>query len=305
MTKLKHRLFNIAVTLSAFVFMVLSMIGSAGFVDIKHAFAATLAGVRTQPTSNIVITKSSYELLFTTASTGTIRTVTIAFPTGFNLGLVTLIERSGIGAGAMSLSGTTLTYTVTSPVSIAAGIPIRFELSNVIHPATPGTYSISITTKDSSGNIIDGPTVGTSPVVQIGTDGIANGSVTSPKLAVGSVTPPVISGCCIVSDGPISRSLMKNVVLNNDPAGNSRGWIPDGRQFFQITEPGLQTYYSVVVANVVNNGGSGGAICADEFNHVFTGDSNKYFVLYCETPPMSTAELRYVVLNIPLDLSSR
>jgi hypothetical protein len=65
--------------------------GSTGFIDTKHAMAAALTNVRTQPTSNIVTTKATYDILFTTAATtGTINTVTIAFPTSILCGVFRL-----------------------------------------------------------------------------------------------------------------------------------------------------------------------------------------------------------------------
>jgi hypothetical protein len=131
--------------------LITSMVCTTALVDIKHAMAASLTGTRTQPTSNIVTTKASYEILFTTATTGTIKTVTIAFPAGYTVGPAILVERAGIGAGGLSASGTTLTYTISSPVRIAAGTPIRLELATISHPATPGTYSISITTYNNKG----------------------------------------------------------------------------------------------------------------------------------------------------------
>jgi len=82
---------------------------TAGFADVKHANAASLTGVSTQPTSNVVTTKASYEILFTTATAGAIKIVTIEFPTGFNAGSVSVIERSGIGVGVLSASSTIIT----------------------------------------------------------------------------------------------------------------------------------------------------------------------------------------------------
>ena len=120
--------------------------------------AASLTNVVTPPTNNIATIKANYEIIFTTATTGTIKTISIAFPQGFSITSAILIERSGIGAGSLSLSGTTLTYSITSPVSIPSGTPIRLELAGLIQPSTPGPYTITITTKDSAGNIIDGPT---------------------------------------------------------------------------------------------------------------------------------------------------
>jgi hypothetical protein len=119
--------------------------------------AAPLKSPSSQPTSNIVATKASYEILFTTATQGAIKTIVMGFPTGFSVGSAILIESSGIGPGTLSASGTTLTYTVGVPTTIRANTPIRLELANIIQPSNPGTFPVTITTNSVSG-IIDGPT---------------------------------------------------------------------------------------------------------------------------------------------------
>lgn len=166
----------------------------AAFIHTDYAMAAALTSVRSQPTSNIVTTIASYEILFTTGTTGKMKTVTMAFPAGYVVGSAILIERAGVRAGGLSASGTTLTYTISSPVSIAAGTPIRLELANINHPSIPGTYSITITTKDSLGRTIDGPTAGTSSVVQIGRSAIANGAVSISTTSVLGQTVQVQPG---------------------------------------------------------------------------------------------------------------
>jgi hypothetical protein len=239
--------------------------------DDHVAMAAALTSVSTQPTSNIVTTKASYEILFTTATTGTIKTVTIAFPTGFDVGSVSLIEKSGIGAGVLSVSGTTLTYKVASPVRIAAGIAIRFGLSNIVHPGTPGAYSISITTKDSLGNTIDGPTVSTSSVVQIGIAAIANGAVTSAKLAANSVTTNNMVSGSVTGSKIASNALLINKTYGNpvsfgcQPAGGTcegisycpSGYIDVGGSY-GLSDPSL-----VVMASREPSGVNGWEIIAE------------------------------------------
>jgi len=280
--KLSRLSFNKAATLGAFVLIVLSMITSAGFIDVKHAVAAALLGVRSQPTSNIVTTKASYEILFTTATTGTIKTVTIEFPTGFDVGSVSLIERNGIGAGVLSASGTTLTYTVTSPVSIAAGIPIRFELSNIIHPGTPGAYSISITTKTSLGTTIDGPTVGSSSVVQIGTSAIANGAVTTQKLANGAVGPDQL-GFGAVNELNVAPSFIVSTFLNDDANGHARGWNPSCQctAHFDILDSSVFPT-STVLLTLTHDPAGIGPLCG--VTNVGTGT----FHVVCENPVANT-----------------
>jgi hypothetical protein len=172
----------------AIIFIVVGTVGSMGFVNVKQAMAAGLTGVRILPTNNVVTIKASYEVLFTTAVTGTIKTITVAFPATYSVLSAVLIERSGIGVGSLSASGTVLTYSAASPVSVLAGTVIRLEFANIIQPSTVGAQSIIITTKDAGGNIIDGPTTGSTILTQIGSSALANGAVTASKLASNSVT---------------------------------------------------------------------------------------------------------------------
>jgi hypothetical protein len=154
--------------IGSILILVISVTAMIFSLQVHTAMAAPLITPLSEPTSNIVNTKASYEILFTTATTGTIKTITVAYPAGFSVGAAKLVERIGIGAGTLSASGTVLTYTVSSPVSIPAGIPIRLEFANIIHPGIPGAFPVTITTKGTF-NIIDGPTSSTTSIAQIGT----------------------------------------------------------------------------------------------------------------------------------------
>jgi hypothetical protein len=122
-----------------------------------QVYAAPLRSQAAVPSNNIVSTTSTYEITFNTATTGTLRTIEIAFPAGYNVAGTSLIERVGIGAGTISRTGNTIIYTVTSPASIAANTLIRIELANIVNTNVGATASIGITTKGTNGNIIDGP----------------------------------------------------------------------------------------------------------------------------------------------------
>src|SRR5439155_1291596 len=64
----------------------------------------------------------------------------------------------GIGAGTVARSTQTITYTVTSAVSVSAGIPIYIELSGLTNGSPAGGYTTSITTNTATPSVIDGPT---------------------------------------------------------------------------------------------------------------------------------------------------
>jgi hypothetical protein len=54
----------------------------------------------------------------------------------------------GIGAGTAALSGTTLTYTVTTPINIPANIPIYLEFSGLTNTGSAGTFTSTVTTRN-------------------------------------------------------------------------------------------------------------------------------------------------------------
>ena len=58
----------------------------------------------------------------------------------------------------MARSGQTITYTVTSAVSISTGIPIYLEFSGLTNSSTATSYTTGITTQTSTPTTIDGST---------------------------------------------------------------------------------------------------------------------------------------------------
>jgi hypothetical protein len=126
--------------------------------------AGTLTRVEVVPMTSIAGAYTTYDFFFRTATTGTVKTIEIAFVLGSGIdprNATILIEKSNIGSGKLSgsINGTgvaKLTYTVTNPSTIAAGTTIRLEVPRI--SAQPGTWFANIATKDTAGNIIDGPT---------------------------------------------------------------------------------------------------------------------------------------------------
>ena len=77
---------------------------------------------------------------------------------------------------------------------IAAGIPIRFELANIVNTNTASNTVDSITTKDTNGAVIDGPTNSVAyPIRQITSGDIADNAITTNKIANRAVSPDKIS----------------------------------------------------------------------------------------------------------------
>jgi hypothetical protein len=139
---------------------------------------AALSLTRATQTNNIVSTRSYYDIMFRTSTSGVIKTVEMDFPPGTYVGIALLVEAVGIGPGKIAASGTTatgqkITYTVDNAVNIPIFTTIRIQIANINNPSTPSdSLTVSITTKNSAGNIIDGPTP-TAPytIKQISTNG--------------------------------------------------------------------------------------------------------------------------------------
>ncbi len=90
-------------------------------------------------------TSVTYAYNFTTAAAGLISSITMTVPSG-TAGTPAIAQNFGIGAGSVALSGTTITYTVTTPALVAAGTPIYIELSNLTNTGIAGAASSTITT---------------------------------------------------------------------------------------------------------------------------------------------------------------
>ena len=153
---------------------------AAGFLGAAPAFAATPTNMAwTVSNSAAGATSVYYGWQFTTASPGTVASITFTVPAG-TAGTPAISANYGIGAGSVALSGTTLTYTVTSPASVAASTPVYVEVSGLTNTGTAGSYSSVITTQTSAPATID---TGTSPSVSFGGNTTAATVVVDKSLA--------------------------------------------------------------------------------------------------------------------------
>jgi hypothetical protein len=97
--------------------------------------------------------KYSYE--FSTATAGTIKTITFVVSGSGLAGTPTITRNYGIGAGTVARAGQTITYTVTTAVAVAAGTPVYLELSGLTNSATAASYTTAITTQTAAPATID------------------------------------------------------------------------------------------------------------------------------------------------------
>ena len=118
---------------------------------------AALQIPRTFQSMDIVGSTGIYEVTFITSTAGAIDKIEIAFPVDTNVGPSGVIEKVGIGTGTLIKTGSTLTYDVQNPVNIPAGTFIRLEITGIRNPTISSSFTATITTMDSSGAVIDGP----------------------------------------------------------------------------------------------------------------------------------------------------
>jgi len=145
-------------------------------VGVTSASAAPLTDTTWSVSNNQAgATDVAYRFEFTTATAGTIGSVTATVPadtasTAATVGVGTVY---GLGAGEASLTGTTLTYTLGTAESVAAGVTVYIEFTGLTNTATVGSNTSTVTTMDATAvqiDTADSPSVsiaGTSTVVTV------------------------------------------------------------------------------------------------------------------------------------------
>jgi hypothetical protein len=280
------------------------------FGVIKPAAAAgTLTSVSFVPSSNLATMMSTYDILFRTGTTGTIKTIEILFPDGqFDVASATrYLERSGIGSGSISLTNnpatdSVITYTVNNPERIPAGTYIRLEIPRIIANVA-GNFQATIITKRTDGSIIDGPTLSSKFLISdVGTTGIADNSITGSKITDNSITGSKIRDNSItgskIADNSItgqdlSTSFTIRKTLQDDAIGHAHGWNPDtGTRAYAISDSDISGGSSSEFISVMVRGGNP-AFCA-----AASGDTG-LFGVYCDSPPGNSAELDYIITKLP------
>jgi len=140
-------------------------------VQATPAGAATLTNVNWTVTNNQVsATNVTYGFSFTTATTGTIKSITFAVSGSGLAGTPVIARNFGIGAGSVAIAGQTITYTVTTAVSVSTGVPIYVELSGLTNSSVSGSYTTVVTTRTAAPATIDSAT---SPAVTLAANNTA------------------------------------------------------------------------------------------------------------------------------------
>jgi hypothetical protein len=250
------------------------------FGVIKPAMAAgTLTTVSFIPSSNLATMMSTYDISFKTGTTGTIKTIEILFPDGqFDIASATrYLERSGIGSGSISVTNnpathSMITYTVKNPESVPADTFIKLEIPRIIANVA-GNFQATITTKNTDGGIIDGPTLSSKFLISdVDTTAIADNSITGQDL---------------------STSLTIRKTLHDDAIGHARGWNPDtSTRAYAISDSDISGAPSSEFVSVIVRSGNP-VFCA-----AASGDAG-LFGVYCDSPPGNSAELDYIITKLP------
>lgn len=241
----------------------------------QPAMAATLTGIAVLPSNNIVNTRTTYDIIFQTATTGTIKTIQMDFPSSFDVSAATrVIEKADIGPGSLSaLSSSTLLYTVNDAVSVSAGTKIRLEIGKIINSDTADSFfKVSITTKDTAGGTIDGPTL-------------------SPSIPIKDISSSDIAANTITGDD-ISPSFMIRKTILDNPAGNAQGWNPNNvNQFLTVSDPDVVgTPENIFVVPSVQ-----GRACSAFVDPNEPGT----FDVICNNAILDFTSLEYLIIKLP------
>ncbi len=141
--------------------------------------AGTLTNLSWSVSNNqAAATSTNYSYSFKTATTGTIKTITFTVSGAGLAGAPAIVLAYGIGAGTVARAGQVITYTVTSAVSVSAGIPIFIEFSGMTNPAA-GSYTTAIATNTAVPAVIDS---GTTPAVTFASTNTAETIVVAQSL---------------------------------------------------------------------------------------------------------------------------
>ena len=138
-------------------------------VNSASAAAGTLANTTWSVSNNQTGASGvTYTFEFTTATAGAIKTVTATVPDGTAgaVGTIGFGQVYGLGEGTVTLTSNTLTYTVGTAETVAAGVPIYIEIGGLTNTSTATTTAAStVSTNNATPAVID---TATSPVVSFG-----------------------------------------------------------------------------------------------------------------------------------------
>jgi hypothetical protein len=220
------------------------------------------------PSSNLILTTTNYDIIYTTSKAGILDKVELEFPSSFDLSQVRLIGVSGIGSGLLSASKEKLTYHLIPSTNILPGMNIRLEIGGIVNGVSQKN-KVNLTTVDSTNKVIEGP-------------------ISSETFSLTAVGWGMISGGTIDS-AKIDESFIKFGKLTD----GLTGWNPNGlSKTFTITDNGVSSSSIVLVTlDLGRNTSSFGNGCAVDLAGLGK------FIVACTRAPSQGTSLNYIVVT--------
>lgn len=258
------KVFKISLSLALMVFVFTMTPGSSLVNILKPVSADALTGVSVSPASNIKNERATYNFFLTTNTTATVKIIQIDFPSSFDLSKIRLIERSGIGSGSLSFSGSTLNYTVNSATSVAAGKTIKLEIGRII-ATEAGGHIVSMKTISPQNIVIDGPTLSSSFTIKA------------------------------ITGEDVSPGFIKRKTLLDDAAGNVHGWNPDGSaKTFGIIDRDISGPANNIFVSAIDEDGAG---CRT----TDLASEENLMSIICDAAPDNNS-LHYLIIKLPAEV---
>lgn len=252
-----HRLAIVAATTAAGVVGVVTPASAAAFTNVSWSLS------QPQPGSTAV----RYTWSFTTATTGTVASVTFTVPSGTTGAALTPVDVYGVSAGTAALNtGTnTVTYTVTTPASIASGTSVLISIDGFTNTATAGTYASAETTLTAGAATID---TGNSNSVGINTSTTAVTVVVARSTSFSSDT----TGFNMLMDPSVAALTDQTKVVNLAIATNAaHGYTLTTKLDQQLTGSTNATSTFTAISAGVATGVASGSFPSNRFGYTETG----------------------------------
>ena len=265
--------------------------------------AGALTNVFALPSNNLYKGTGFYNVGFTTATTGTIKTIEITFPAGFSVAGAKLIQSVGMGAGSISVSGQVVKYTITTAVSVTAPKAMMIMIGNVANPAVTSN-KVSVATKTAAAVIIDGPTNSATFTLTKVTNSMVQSAIaltgnvtidsstfkvdsTNDRVGIGTTTPKGkldVNGALLVGSFANAPAVGSNsLYVSNDGGDPKNSFRIDGYQntlyISANSAPGASTGTGLVLRTSPAGAGETDALFIDQngvgtFNYDFTERSH-------------------------------
>jgi hypothetical protein len=241
------------------LFVALAVLATLSTQRPSPANAAALTGVGwAVSNSQISATSITYSWQFTPATTATLSSITMTVPAG-TAGTPAIAANYGIGAGSVGMSGTTVTYTVTTPASVSSGTPVYIELSGFTNTGTAGSYTSVVTTDN--GAAVD---TGTSPSVTFGATTTTATVVVSKSM---TVTNDTTAFQLLMDPGVAALSDLNKVVTLNVKTNAGSGYSLNVKAGL-LTNVGGKTI--PVASTGIGVGVASGSFAANTFGYTMT-----------------------------------